>query len=204
MIHLIDRISKKEKYMTVVITGKQIDLGDSLRNTIEAEIEGVVSRHLDGKIDASITVTKDAQHHYKTDIQLHVNRNLDIHCVGKDNDIHKSVSAAIEKLETQLRRYKTRLHEKRRHKDTHEDTAERVQKYVIQKQIDDTADENPLIIAESISEIHTLSVGDAVMKMDLSQNPVMLFKNAANGQLNVVFMRPDGNIGWIDPSLKLA
>lgn len=190
--------------MGIIITGKQIDLGDSLKSSIQTDIENIVSKHLEGEIDANITVTKDAVHHFKTDIRVHVGRGMDVHCVGGDEDPHKSVAQAMTKLEAQLRRYKTRLVEKRRKKDDHAHIAERVQKYVIQAQQEDTADDNPLIIAETATEIHTLSVGDAVMQMDLSSNPALVFRNAANGQLNVVFKRSDGHIGWIDPSLKLA
>lgn len=190
--------------MGIVITGKQIDLGDSLRSTIQNDLEALIHRYLEGSIDATVTVTKDANHHFKTDIQLHVGRHFDVHCVGGDDDPHKSVAFALGKVEAQLRRYKTRLVEKRRKKDDHAAIAEKVQKFVIRAQEEDTHDDNPLVIAEMVSEIHTLTVGDAVMKMDLSQNPALVFKNAANGQINVIFKRADGHIGWIDPSLKLS
>jgi hypothetical protein len=102
-----------------------------------------------------------------------------------------------------MRRYKTRLRDRKRGLD-HEQIAERVQKYVIKPQEEDTHDDNPLIIAETSSEIHTLSVGDAVMHMDLANSPVVLFRNAANGEINIVYRRPDGHVGWVDPSRKLA
>ena len=76
------------------------------------------------------------------------------------------------------------------------------QQYVVNALEEDTGEDAPLIIAEMGSEIHALSVGEAVMRMDLSESPVMLFKNAANGQFNVVYKRVDGHIGWIDPSHK--
>jgi hypothetical protein len=147
-------------------------------------------------------VTKDAHHHFKTDIQIHVGKSFEVHCSGGDNDVHRSVNHALDKLSTQLKRYKTRLIEKRRHKDSHVQIAEKVQKFIIQTQAEDTHDDNPVIIAEMDSDILTLSVGDAVMKMDLAGLPVLLFRNASNNQLNVVYKRSDGNIGWVDPSLK--
>lgn len=190
--------------MAIVITGKQIDLGDSLKQSIQDELVLIVTRYLDGDIDATVTVTKDSQHHFKTDVQLHVGRHFDVHCIGGDEDPYKSASQAMGKLEKQLRRYKTRLIEKKRHKDDHSKISEKIQKFIIEAQTEDTSDSNPLIIAEMMSEIHTLSVGDAVMQMDLSASPALIFRNAANGELNVVFKRADGNIGWIDPSLKLT
>ncbi len=190
--------------MAIVITGKQIDLGESLKETIQSEVETLINTMLEGDVDVTVTVLKDASSQFKTDIQVHVGRQLDVHCIGTDIDAHKSVLQAVEKLQKQLRRYKTRLREKRRKKDDHAQVAEKIQKFILQTQAEDTHEENPLVIAEMETEIHTLSVGDAVMKMDLSPNPALVFRNAANGELNVVYKRADGNIGWIDPSLKLA
>ena len=56
-----------------------------------------------------------------------------------------------------------------------------------------------MVIAESQSEIRTLTVGRAVLELDLTGYPVMLFRNAGHGGISVVYRRPDGNIGWIDP-----
>lgn len=190
--------------MAIIITGKQIDLGESLTDSIRSDIESVVGKHFDGEVEANVTVTKDSVSHFKTDILVHIGRHIDIHCVGGDDDPHKSAAAAISKLETQIRRYKTRLIEKRRKKDDHSQIAEKVQKFIVEAQKEDTHDDNPVIIAELASEIHSLSVGDAVMKLDLSAHPALVFRNVNSGELNVVFRRADGNIGWIDPSLKLA
>jgi len=190
--------------MSMTITGKQMDIGDGLKEFINTEIEAVITRYMGEAHDATITMTKDAHHQFKTDITLHVGRSFVVHCTGSDSDPHKSVSSAVAKLESQVRRYKTRLRDKKRHAADHEHRAELVQKFVIKPQEEDTHDDNPLIIAESTSEIHTLSVGDAVMRMDLSSMPVVIFRNAANGEMNVVFRRTDGHVGWIDPSRKLA
>jgi ribosome-associated translation inhibitor RaiA len=128
--------------------------------------------------DATVTMVKDAHHQFKTDITLHVGKNLVVHCTGSDSDPYKSVSSSLAKLESQIRRYKTRLRDKKRHAANHEHRSELVQKFVIKPQEEDTHDDNPLIIAETTSEIHTLSVGDAVMRMDLSATPVVIFRNA--------------------------
>lgn len=190
--------------MSITITGKHMDVGDSLKNHIATEIETVVTRYMDEAHEAAVTIAKDAHHQFKIDIQIHVGRSFLVHCMAHDEDPYKAVSMAVEKLASQIRRYKTRLRDKKRHSADHEYRAELVQKFIIKPQEEDTSDDNPLIIAESTSEIHTLSVGDAVMRMDLSSLPVVFFRNAANGELNVVFRRNDGHVGWIDPTRKLA
>jgi hypothetical protein len=55
------------------------------------------------------------------------------------------------------------------------------------------------VIAETPTEIARLTVSEAVMRMDLGQMPVVMFRNQVSGQLNVVYRRPDGHVGWIDP-----
>ncbi len=189
--------------MAVVISGKQMDLGNSLKSHIENDIMATVSRYIDGDIDATVTVSKDT-HVFRTDIQIHVGKHIDVHANGNDADAHKSVEVALSKLDAQIRRYKTRLVNLRRKKEDHPKIVETVQKFIVQRQEEDSSEDNPIVIAEVPKEILTLTVGDAVMKMDLSEYPVLVFKNAANGQLNVVYKRPDNNIGWIDPSLKLS
>ena len=190
--------------MSVTITGKQTEVGESLKEFITNEIETVIKPYMDTPHEATVTILKDPHHHqFKIDITLHIGRGFLVHCQGSDLDAYKCVSLALSKMEAQIRRYKTRLRSKR-HAADHEHRSEMVQKFVIKPQEEDTQDDNPLIIAETTSEIHTFSVGDAVMHMDLSNAPVVVFRNAANGEMNVVFKRNDGHIGWIDPSLKLA
>jgi hypothetical protein len=60
--------------------------------------------------------------------------------------------------------------------------------------------DEPVIIAEQAAELKTLTVSMAVLEMDLADAPFVLFRNAANGAMNFVYRRPDGHVGWIDPS----
>ncbi|MDP3371369.1 MAG: ribosome-associated translation inhibitor RaiA [Candidatus Paracaedibacteraceae bacterium] len=190
--------------MSIIVTGKQIEVGDSLKEFAIAEVQTVLTRYMLDVHDVTVTFTKDAHHHFKVDITLNLGHGLLIHAESIEVDAYQCIGHALGKIESQVRRYRSRLRSKKRNHDDHEHRAERVQKFVIKAQEEDTQDDNPLIIAETVSEIHTLSVGDAVMQMDLSVSPVMIFRNAANGEVNVVFKRPDGHIGWVDPSLKLA
>lgn len=61
------------------------------------------------------------------------------------------------------------------------------------------ADAAPLVVAEKSTKIRVQTVGMAAMALDLSSEPVVVFRNAAGGRLNIVYRRTDGNIGWIDP-----
>ena len=55
-----------------------------------------------------------------------------------------------------------------------------------------------VIVAEMATSIERLTVSEAVMRMDLSGQPALLFHNNSNGAINLVYVRSDGNIGWID------
>ena len=70
--------------------------------------------------------------------------------------------------------------------------------------VEEPRDLNPVIIAESSADVPELSVGEAVMQLDISTVEFLLFRNARDGGLNVVYRRSDGNIGWIDPHLGAA
>eukprot|EP01037_Dinobryon_pediforme_P014762 gene14762-14891_t len=119
-----------------------------------------------------------------------------------DEDAYRSASVAVEKLEARIKKYKNRLQDKKRHRDgEHEPMF--AQQYILNAE-EDSGEDTPLIIAEMPSEISRLSVGEAVMRMDLADVPLMMFRNASNGELNVVYKRHDGHVGWIDPSRKMA
>lgn len=187
--------------MSILVTGKHIEVGESLRDFVTQELTNVVQHYMGDIIEAQVIFSKE-HHIFNTDITVHISSHFTVHCHGQDEDVYKSVTNALNKLQSRIKPYKNRLkdHKRRSHDiviDVHP-----AQQYVVNGKDEDSGEEAPLIIAEMNSSILALSVGEAVMRMDLSDSPVMLFKNAANGQFNVVYKRNDGNIGWIDPLLK--
>lgn len=185
--------------MKVMISGKHVDIGDSLRNHIQDKLQQVVSRYITDAPDVSVTLDKD-HHMFVTDISLHAKHNLVIRAKDNDSDPYRSADLALQKLEERMKRYRNRLRD--RHRRENHGNELPAQYYVLDSKADDTEGDTPLVVAEMDSEILTLSVSEAVMRMDLSDNPLVMFRNAKNGQFNVVYRRGDGNIGWIDPSQK--
>jgi hypothetical protein len=127
--------------------------------------------------------------------------SLEAHGVAPD--AYQSADIACERLEKRVRRYKRRLKRKSGGETPRKQTQAR--DYVIQAAQDheERDEDNPVIIAEAESPVHEMSVSDAVMQMDLSDRPFVMFRNASHGQINVVYRRDDGNIGWIDPVVSL-
>jgi len=183
--------------MKISTSGKQIEVGESLKSHIETALKTLVKRHLGDVLEAQVIVSKD-KHEFNTDISVHVSRHFTVRTHAQDGDPYRSYDLALEKMEARIHRYKARLRDQKRARD--EDFLP-AQHYVINTQEEDKGEDTPLIIAEMSHDIPTLSVGEAVMRMDLSDSAVMMFKNKTSGDFNVVYRRHDGHIGWIDPAI---
>jgi ribosomal subunit interface protein len=176
--------------MQVTVTGKQMDVGDSLRGHAEAATAAIAEKYLGKAIEAHVVFCRE-RHLFVSDILLHAGRGLSVQCHGEAADAYAAFDDAAERLEKQLRRYKRRLrnHHKYSKREAEPEAAAE----------DDG--EQPLVIAEMRTAIPQLSVSEAVMRLDLADLPVLLFRNSAHGTLNLIYRRRDGNVGWIDPDL---
>lgn len=187
--------------MQINVSGHQVDVGDSLREHAEERLERSVTKYFEHAIFADVVFSKEA-HLFVADI--HVNEGIKggimIKAQGKSEDSYAAFDEAAERIESQLRRYKTRITSHKGAPSTRE--AIDAVKYVIKSdETEEEAEENPIIIAENEAHIETLTVGEAVMRMDLASLPALLFINSANARLNVVYKRKDGNISWVDPKV---
>lgn len=188
--------------MRYQISGKQIDVGESLRQHVETEIGVLTEKYAGRPTEAHVTFSKDA-HQYRSEATIHLSTGLIVAAEGKSTEIYDSFDKCREKLDKQLRRYKRRL------KDHHKDRSTPVEvigasSYILANENVESAEEpeslQPVIIAEMKTKIRSLSVGEAVMQMELADESVMVFRNEGHKRLSVVYKRKDGNIGWIDPT----
>ena len=185
--------------MEVLIHGKQMDVGEALRGHVEAVLKAHVDKYFSRAINAHTTFSR-AAHGFRADIAVHARRGLLVQSSAEAGDAYVAFDGALERIDKQLRRYKRRLND--RAKDRREDEILSAQQYVIAPESADEAPSDeapPVIVAEMPHDIATLTVGEAVMRLDLADAPVIMFRNCTNGAFNVVYRRPDGNIGWIDP-----
>jgi ribosomal subunit interface protein len=200
--------------MHLTVTGKQVDVGDALRRHVETTLDSLLGKYFRTAIEAHAVFAREA-HLISTDLSLHVGRGMVVNSSASATDHYVAFDAAAERLVKQLRRYKRRLrdyHGKARgpHLEGEAERPEMAQAFVlapIDEEDDDTAEapvaadsHTPVVIAEMSTELPQLTVGEAVMRMDLADAPVLLFRNRSHGELNVVYRRADGNIGWIDPA----
>lgn len=185
--------------MHVLVSGKQIDVGDALRSHVSERLAAGIGKYFADPIDAHVVFSREG-HGYRADCAVHVGHGIKAHSHGDAAEIYASFDAAADRLEKRLRRYKRRL---RNHRERERPLAVlQAQDYVLAPetaQDDEVGEElNSVVVAESQREIHARTVGEAVMEMDLADLPVVLFRNAGNGHLNVVYRRQDGHVGWID------
>lgn len=188
--------------MSLRVSGKNMDVGDALRGKAEAHVESVVRKYFDGGYTGHLTLEPEGPgFNAVCAIHLDTGVNLQASAYGGDAiSAYEIMAAAIEK---RLRRYSRRLKDRRRPASADGVSA---QSYVLAlpDEFEDDAGDDlaPAVIAETTSSLREMSVGEAVMELDLSQSEVVMFRHAGHGGLNVVYRRADGNIGWIDPALR--
>ena len=189
--------------MQIKVSGKQIDVGEALRTHVEYNMVAAVAKYFDRPVDAHVVFSRNG-HEFKCDSSVHLSTGLTAQAHAVNGEIYAAFDQATDRIEKQLRRYKRRLKD---HHQSRQDPIElmEAQAYVLRGH-DEEADAEavngmqPVIIAEMTTAIKSLTVGEAVMQMELAHSHFLMFKNDANGRINIVFQRDDGNVGWIDPA----
>ncbi len=185
--------------MQIQVSGKHMDVGNALTTHVNEQLKSTVGKYFDRPVEAHVTFSKDG-HEFVANAMVHLATGMIAKASGRNDDVYASFDAALSKMEKQLRRYKRRL------KDHHKDRIDPIESigaptFVIETPKEDEEPENlqPLIVAEMETSVQTLSVGEAVMQMELMGATMLVFRNVQHGGVNVVHTRDDGNIGWIDP-----
>jgi ribosomal subunit interface protein len=193
--------------MQITVSGKQVELSDALRTRVGTQLDLIAGKYFDSALEAQVTFSR-ARSFFTCDINVHAGRGLQLRGEGEAADANAAFDAAAEHIAKRLRRYRRRVNE--HHRDlANRARPEAARQYVLRQEEESasaaiadggTVTENyATVIAESQAEISLLSVGEAVMRMDLVDQSVLMFRNSATGEFNVIYRRTDGHIGWIDP-----
>lgn len=188
--------------MSLRISGKHIEIGEAYRARVEDRVSAVVGKYFDGGYSGRVVLERDGSG-YRVDCALHLDSGVDLKAEGRGHDVYPTFDQAAERIEKQLRRYNRRLkehHHESRAAASAEDASYTVLAATPEDDAELAADYSPMVIAEETALLRTLSVSGAVMAMDLADAPVIVFRHAGHGGVNVVYRRRDGNIGWIDPA----
>ena len=189
--------------MHVTVAGKQVETGEALKVHVRDGLDAITRKYFDHALEANVTFHKNRAH-FACDINLKAGRGLTMRAEGEGPDAHRAFEEAAEHLAKRLRRYRRRVNEHARSFAPEREGPEGRERVL--RQEDEEAEapvpngaDHGAIIAEHPAEIALLTVGEAVMRMDLAHVPVLMFRNKATRALNVVHRRGAGNIGWIDP-----
>lgn len=188
--------------MRIQVSGKQIDIGDALRSHAEDRITEVVGKYAGRPIEAVVTFSRDG-HEHVADAWVHLSSGMTAQAKGRAEEIYAAFEAAAERMDKQLRRYKRRLKDHTRSREFPIEASD-APSYILAGRDDHAEDAEPeslqpIIVAETETRVPYVSVGEAVMQMELAGSALLVFRNEAHGGVNVVYRRDDGNIGWIDP-----
>ena len=193
--------------MSFRVSGKNIDVGEALRERISARVVEALEKYFDGGYSGHVTVGKEA-FGFHTECVIHLDSGIMLRAEAMAADAYASADQAADNLEKRLRRYQRRLKDHHGNGRGNGRTPDDVPvidapSYVIAAPGQDSEDEvatfNPVIIAESTTALKRLSVSEAVMELDMTGAAVMVFRHASHGRVNLVYRRADGNVGWIDP-----
>lgn len=187
--------------MRYQISGRQIDIGEALQTHVKAELGETVEKYAQRPTDAVVIFSRNG-HEMVCEATVHLSTGLTAQAKGHAGEIYAAFESCREKMDKQLRRYKRRL------RDHHDRRSRPVEfaggsSYILaaSEQPEETEPETlqPMIIAEMETKVPEVSVGEAVMQLELSGQKLLVFRNEGHGGVNVVYRRDDGNIGWIDP-----
>ena len=187
--------------MRYQISGMHIDIGQALQTHVKNELGDAVIKYAERPTDANVVFSKSG-HEYVCETTVHLSTGLTAQAKASNPEIYSAFDSCCEKMEKQLRRDKRRL------KDHHKERPNPVERLEASSYIlaSDDANEDsepdslqPIIIAEMETKIPSISVGEAVMQLELSGAPFLVFKNEGKQSVNVVYRRDDGNVGWIEP-----
>ncbi|MBM6594049.1 ribosome hibernation-promoting factor, HPF/YfiA family [Microvirga pudoricolor] len=188
--------------MTLRVSGKNLDIGENLRDQVQQRLKGALAKYFDGSYSGHVTVTKDGTG-FKTDCVVHLTSGMTLEASAAAQDAYASFDQTAERIERRLRRYKHRLKD---HQPSPNGRGQGVEipYSVFEAPTDEAVEEegyHPAIIAETTKALHRFAVSDAVQELDMTGAPALVFIHAGSGRVNVVYRRSDGAIGWVDPPL---
>ena len=193
--------------MVLRVSGKNLDIGTALREHVETRVAALAERYVTGLISGTVTFGPDGPG-YRTDCNLRLTSGMSLQAEARAQDVYASFDQAADRVEKRLRRYRRRLKD---HHPAQNGAAPQesspgpgglITRYVIEapdEEHEETQDFSPLVVAETAERVKSLSVASAVAELDLTGAPVIVFRHAGHGRINLVYRRTDGNIGWIDP-----
>jgi len=189
--------------MKLTVQGKHMDIGDALRTHVSDHLTEAAEKYFPNPIEATVLFSKEASHRIKADITVHLGKDIILKANHEGEAPYSAFDAANERIAKRMRRYKSKMkdHARKIH-DVAPELEMAAMNYTL-KSLDDDAENDdtfePTVVAEMVTSIQAMSVSEAVMRMELADSNALVFKNTEHGDVNMIYRRKDGHIGWIDP-----
>lgn len=184
------------------VSGKNLDIGESLRAQVEERVTAAIAKYADGRGSGQVVVSRDGSG-FRTDCVVNLGSGMRLESEGLANDAYASFDQSALRIEKRMRRHKRRIKDRLSDSTGRSSSTAIESAYSILSAPDEAADDepeyHPIVIAETTRPLNKLSVSEAVLELDLSGSPVVVFRHAGNARVNVVYRRGDGSIGWVDP-----
>ena len=192
--------------MVITVSGKNVDTGIAFQENSRDRLTDVISKYFQNAVSGHVTLDKD-EAMFRVRIRVNLTNRIEMEASGSGRDANAALDMALEHAEKRLRRHKRRL-KNHRPAPEHDEILQvpmaiyagvdsRPDEGVDEPEADE--DEALPVIAELSYEVEILSVDQAVMRLELSREPCLLFRHAGHLGLNMVYVRADGTIGWVDP-----
>ena len=188
--------------MGIRVSGKNLDIGEALRSQVEQRVTAALAKYSDGSGSSHVIVSRDGTG-FRTECMVSLGSGTTLEATGSAPDAYASFDQSAIRIEKRLRRYKRRVKDRSGETRDARGGADNAAYAIIEAPDEDADDEgtefHPVVIAETTKRLHTLTVSDAVLELDLTGQPAVVFRHAGHGRMNVVYRRRDGAIGWVDP-----
>ncbi len=204
--------------MQIKVSGKNLDIGTAFQQHVETRLHEIAEKYFNGITSAHVVVEKQ-RHNFTVEIVMHLTTGLVMQARGQADEVYAAFDQAHERMEKRLRRYKRKLKSHVRHRGRKPITRHAAPSFVLAPEpevevmdaaaaeavaeaVPEAAEETelaPTVVAEAEEHIAEMTAGEAVMQLELQERPFLIFRNAAHGGINVVYMRDDGHVAWVDP-----
>ncbi|HYD18221.1 MAG TPA: ribosome-associated translation inhibitor RaiA [Patescibacteria group bacterium] len=185
--------------MDLTVKGMHLDVGDSLREHVRANLTHTAGKYFREPIKAVVVFTKEKNHRYTADISIHAGHGIVLEAQNEADDPYPAFDGASKNVAKRLSKYKDRLKDHHKRQGVSETTAAAYTTFSSSNENEAEGGQEPAVIAEMDTQVPTLAVADAVLRLELGTAPALLFRNPKHSGLNMVYRRKDGNIGWVDP-----
>ncbi|MDQ0347637.1 ribosome hibernation-promoting factor, HPF/YfiA family [Ancylobacter vacuolatus] len=191
--------------MPLRVSGKNLDVGEALRQRVSDRVAGAMDKYFDGGWSGHVTVAREGSG-YRADCALHLDSGTVLQAHADAQDPYASADAAVERIETRLRRYKSRVKRRAGNGEGASEPAPRGETVPItvfsapdHEEAEPSEGWCPTVVAEATTNLPRLSVSNAVLELDFTGATALVFRHAGHGRINVVYRRADGHVGWVDP-----